>query len=186
MLDVLFSSAWTTVATLTGAAGGVVGAWYSWRSFRISKIGISRNIDVRLWRHGNRTIEVQIALMNSGRTTALIDQVRVIGPRGTKVAWHKEPNAYTGGRSTLKDETCSNVHDLRLLVEPGSVGTVGFVMELPLPIERVPLLKMRARVSANDFVRRYVWMAFTAKPTMATDQRAINKSILGIPEDRYP
>ena len=175
----------TDILTIAGTVFGVVGTYYTWRSFRLSRIAADRIVDVQLWRNGKRSMTAQFTLRNGGTATALVDRIEVLRPRGVKVAWHFEPQAYSSAKS-IKDKDVSNIHEVRLIVEPGKSGTTGMVLELPKPAEDVPVLKMRARISANDLARRYVWKEFTAKPSMATDQRAIDKSILGIPEDARP
>ena len=185
LIQVITSASMTDAMAGVGLIATIAGTYWTARSYALSRRAAGRLIDVKLWRLGDRTVEAQFILSNGGPTTTLLDRIEVLWPRGVRVAWSHEPDPYAKGK-TLLDKDCPSVHEVRLLVEPSKSGTVGMLMLLPRSMDRVSRVKMRARISANDIARRYIWKAFAAKPSMATDQRPINKSILGTPEDRYP
>lgn len=170
--------------TIIGGLAGCLSAYIGWRQLRLAKVAVDRTVDVRLWRHGDRSLEAYVTLRNGGVATAIMDCIEVQRPRKTKVAWHFEPTS--NGAKSLKDENVTNRHDVRVIAEPGKAVGCGMIMELPQSADRVQLIKMRARVSANDLAKQHIWVAFSAKPSMATDQRPVNKSMLGIPEDARP
>lgn len=175
MDDSLF---WTIIGGIAGVSGSIFGffaLFYAWRQFRLARAAVDRNIDVQLWRHGDRTLQAYITLRNGGMNTAIMDRIEVRKPRRTKVAWHFESDK--GDIKSLQDPEVSSVHKVRVIAEPGKAVGCGMVMELPRSADRVPIIKMRARIFANDLARSYFWRAFSAKPSMATDHRALDQSM---------
>lgn len=135
-----------------GTAIALAGLALTYLGFREQRKSMSREIELRLWEEDDRTVQGQIALNNASRETATVDIIRAVEPERTKIAWFPTKGSVIGPSSTrtLEDEDVTDEHQVRLIVDPGKVGTVSFFLRLPYAVTTLDVIGVECRIHPSD------------------------------------
>jgi hypothetical protein len=132
---------------------GLVGLLLAWLGYREQRKSMSREIELKLWEEGDRSVQGQIILRNGSREGAVVDLIKVVTPERSKIAWlAKKQDSPLASIKTLEDDGVTDEHRIRLEVSPGATGTVSFFLGFPYLVETLDKIAVECRIHPKDRV----------------------------------